>query len=118
MADALIRDPDKALDTLAREELGLNPAELGSPQLAATASFLAFAVGALLPLAPYFLFSGHIALLGTAVVTAICLFGVGATLSLFTGKRAFHGGLRMLLIGGAAGAGTWLIGRGLGIVLG
>lgn len=118
VADALIRDPDKALDTLAREELGLNPAELGSPQLAATASFLAFAVGALLPLAPYFLFSGHIALLGTAVVTAICLFGVGATLSLFTGKRAFHGGLRMLLIGGAAGAGTWLIGRGLGIVLG
>ncbi len=117
VAKALIRDPDQALDTLAREELGLNPAELGSPQLAATASFLAFAVGALLPLAPYFLFSGHMALLGTAVVTAICLFGIGATLSLFTGNRAFLGGLRMLLIGSAAGTATWLIGKGLGVAL-
>jgi len=117
VAKALIRDPDQALDTLAREELGLNPAELGSPQLAATASFLAFAVGALLPLAPYFLFSGRIALLGTAVVTAICLFGIGATLSLFTGNRALLGGLRMLLIGSAAGSATWLIGKGLGLAL-
>lgn len=118
VAEALIRDPDKALDTLAREELGLNPAELGSPQLAASASFLAFAAGALLPLLPYFLFSGQVALLGTVAVTAICLFGVGATLSLFTGKHAVLGGLRMLAIGSAAGAATWLIGKGLGTVLG
>jgi VIT1/CCC1 family predicted Fe2+/Mn2+ transporter len=118
VASTLIRDPDQALDTLAREELGLNPAELGSPWVAAIASFLAFAAGALIPLLPYLLLSGQTALLGTLVVTALSLFGVGATISLFTGKRAVYGGLRMLAIGAAAGAATWLIGKGLGVALG
>ena len=118
LAETLIRDPDKALDTLAREELGLNPAELGSPWGAAIASFLAFSVGALIPLLPYILMSGDTALTGTLVATAVCLFGVGAAISLFTGKQAWFGGLRMLAIGGAAGAATWSIGRLLGVALG
>lgn len=118
VASALIRDPDQALDTLAREELGLNPAELGSPWVAAIASFLAFSAGALIPLLPYLLLSGQTALLGTLVVTAVSLYGVGATISLFTGKHALYGGLRMLAIGAAAGAATWLIGKGMGVVLG
>ena len=118
MADALLRDPDRALDTLAREELGLNPDELGSPWGAAISSFLAFSLGAFIPLLPFLLLSGSAALLGTLIATGISLFGVGAAISLFTGKQAWIGGLRMLGIGGAAGAATWLIGRALGVALG
>jgi vacuolar iron transporter family protein len=118
LADALIRDPDKALDTLAREELGLNPAELGSPWGAAISSFLAFSVGAFIPLLPYLLMRGETALYGTLIATGVCLFGVGAAISLFTGKQAWYGGLRMLAIGAAAGAATWGIGRAVGAVLG
>lgn len=118
VAEALIRDPDKALDTLAREELGLNPAELGSPWVAAVASFLSFTIGAAIPLLPYLLLSGGTAFIGTLAASAVCLFGVGATISLFTGKRTFYGGARMLSIGAAAGLVTWLIGKGLGVVLG
>lgn len=118
LADTLIADPDKALDTLAREELGLNPDDLGSPSAAALASFGAFAVGAAIPLLPYLLLSGDTALSGAMAASAISLFGVGATLSLFTGRRAWQGGLRMLAIGAAAGAATWVIGRALGVALG
>jgi vacuolar iron transporter family protein len=118
MADALLRDPDRALDTLAREELGLNPDELGSPWGAAISSFLAFSLGAFIPLLPYLLFSGTAAFTGSLLATGISLFGVGAAISLFTGKQAVIGGLRMLGIGGAAGAATWLIGRALGVALG
>lgn len=118
MAQRLISDPDKALDALAREELGLNPQELGSPLAAALSSFTAFSVGAAVPLAPYLLLDAETAILGTVVVTAIGLFGVGSAISLFTGKQAWRGGLRMLAIGGGAGLLTWLIGRALGIALG
>jgi VIT1/CCC1 family predicted Fe2+/Mn2+ transporter len=118
LAETLIADPDQALDTLAREELGLNPEELGSPWTAALASFVAFAVGAGIPLLPYFLLSTPVALYGAMAATAVCLFGVGATLSLFTGRRSWQGGLRMLAIGAAAGAATWAIGRALGVALG
>jgi len=118
MADTLLRDPDRALDTLAREELGLNPEELGSPWGAAISSFVAFAIGACLPVLPYLLLNGARAFIGVGVVTAIALFGVGAAISLFTGRHAFWGGLRMLLIGGGAGTATWAIGKALGVALG
>jgi VIT1/CCC1 family predicted Fe2+/Mn2+ transporter len=118
MANALIADPDQALDTLAREELGLNPDELGSPWAAALSSFVAFGIGALVPLLPYMLLSGANAFYGVLAATGICLFGVGAALSLFTGLNAWLGGIRMLGIGAAAGAATWFIGKGVGIVLG
>ena len=117
MADALLLDPDRALDTLAREELGLNPDELGSPWGAAISSFLAFSLGAFIPLLPYLLFSGATAFGGTLLSTGIRLFGVGAAISLFTGKQAWVGGLRMLGIGAAAGGATWLIGRVLSVTL-
>ena len=118
LAQALIADPDRALDTLAREELGLNPDELGSPWTAAISSFLAFSVGALLPVLPYLLLSGPTAFYGVLLVTGISLFGVGAALSLFTGRNAWMGGGRMLLIGAGAGIASWFIGKGLGIVIG
>jgi len=118
MAHTLLQDPDRALDTLAREELGLNPDELGSPWGAAISSFVSFSLGASLPVMPYVLLSGGNAFLGVVAVTAIALFGVGAAISLFTGRHALWGGSRMLLIGGAAGAATWAIGKALGVALG
>jgi len=118
MADDIIADPDRALDALAREELGLNPDELGSPWGAAISSFLAFAVGAMIPLLPFLVLAHHGALPISIGLTAIALFSVGATLSLFIGRGAFTGGLRMLLIGGGAGALTFLIGRMLGVAMG
>ncbi len=118
LAARLIADPDRALDTLAREELGLNPDELGSPWGAALSSFAAFAVGAAVPLLAYLVSEGTLAFYGSIAITLIALFGVGATISLFTGRHALAGGLRMLAIGSAAGGATYLIGRALGVVLG
>ncbi|MCS6787509.1 MAG: VIT1/CCC1 transporter family protein [Thiobacillaceae bacterium] len=118
MAEQLIRDPDRALDTLAREELGLNPAELGSPWGAAISSFLAFSLGAALPLLPFLMLGPKTALAGTVLVSGVGLYAVGSAISLFTGQAAWRGGLRMLAIGGGAGLTTWLIGRALGVTLG
>jgi VIT1/CCC1 family predicted Fe2+/Mn2+ transporter len=118
LATRLISDPEHALDTLAREELGLNPDELGSPWGAAVSSFLAFAAGALLPLLPFVFFAGPGALPLAVAITALALFGVGATLSLFTGRNALFSGLRMLALGGFAGAVTFAIGRLAGVTLG
>jgi VIT1/CCC1 family predicted Fe2+/Mn2+ transporter len=119
IATQLIANPEHALDTLAREELGLNPDELGSPLMAAVASFLAFAFGALLPLLPYLLRAAPASALPVALaVTAVSLFAVGLTLSLFSGRSAWAGGLRMLLIGSAAGGCTFLLGKAMGTVLG
>ena len=117
--DADRRTRDAALDTLAREELGLNPEDLGSPWGAAIFSFLSFAAGAS--------YRSRRSCCGraqprgdsiAAVLTAVALFGVGAALSLFTGRNALRGGLRMLLIGGGAGVVTLLIGSLLGAAVG
>jgi len=115
----LLRHPDAALDALAREELGLNPDDLGSPWGAALFSFLAFSVGAAVPLLPFVLgLDLGRAVATCAALTGVALFGVGAALSLFTGRSALAGGLRMVLIGGGAGLVTWLIGRALGAAIG
>ncbi len=116
VADTLMQDPERALDTLAREELGLNPDELGSPWVAAISSFSAFTAGAALPLLPFLLGHSH-ALTASITLTALGLFAVGASMSLFTGRHALLSGLRMLAIGGAAGLATWFIGAWLGVTL-
>jgi VIT1/CCC1 family predicted Fe2+/Mn2+ transporter len=118
LAERIIADPARALDTLAREELGLNPDDLGSPVGAAAFSFGSFAIGASIPLAPFLFLAGTPALLLAIGLATLALFSVGAALSLFTGTRALWGGLRMLLLGGAAGAATFGIGRLLGVSLG
>lgn len=112
-ADRIVADPDRALDTLAREELGLNPDELGSPRGAALFSFVSFAAGAAVPLLPFLFGRGSTALAVSITLTGLALFGIGLAISLFTGRHALLGGLRMLAIGAAAGSATWLIGRGL-----
>lgn len=117
LAELLINNPNTALDTLAREELGLNPDELGSPVGAMLSSFFSFGMGALIPLIPFFYFSGSSSLFISLGLTGVTLFFVGAILSLYTNKNAIKGGVRMLLIGVAAGALTFLIGRWLGVAL-
>jgi VIT1/CCC1 family predicted Fe2+/Mn2+ transporter len=115
---ALLAHPEKALDVLSREELGLNPDDLGSPWRAASASFVTFAAGALLPLAPFLAgMGGTAAVAVSAAVTAVALFAVGLGLSLFTGRDALRSALRMVLIGGGAGTFSFLVGRALGVVI-
>lgn len=118
LAKRLFQDPARALDALAREELGLNPDELGSPSKAAIASFLAFAGGAIIPLFPFVVPVAAQPLAVSIALTGIALFSVGAVLSLFIGRQAMFGGLRMLIIGGTAGAATYFIGNALGVALG
>ena len=117
LANSMIADPVRGLDVLAREELGLNPDELGSPRGAATFSFLSFAGGAVIPLLPFLVVRANAALAISVGLTAFALFGVGATLSLFTGRQAWRGGIRMLCIGAAAGAATYFIGTLLAVGL-
>jgi VIT1/CCC1 family predicted Fe2+/Mn2+ transporter len=114
MAGQIIANPAYALDTLAREELGLDPGALGSPMGAALFSFASFAAGAAVPLVPFVIGAGAAALGAAIGLTAAVLFGVGCAISLFTGRDAVRGGLRLLLIGAAAGAVTYGIGRLLG----
>jgi VIT1/CCC1 family predicted Fe2+/Mn2+ transporter len=109
VAAHLIANPTQALDTLARKELGLNSDELGSPTSAAISSFLTFSVGASLPIIPFLLGLPN-AVVIAAVLSGVALFVVGAVLSLYSGRSALLGGLRMLLIGGAAAVATYFIG--------
>ena len=118
-ARQLVSNPAQALDVLAREELGLNPDDLGSPVGAAVFSFCAFTVGALVPLAPFFMGSAlpNAAYIGTALAAA-GLFATGSAMSLFTGRNPWLGGLRMLAIGAAAGATVFGIGALIGVEVG
>lgn len=114
----LIEDKDKALDTLAREELGLNPDDLGSPWGAAFYSFIAFAIGAILPLLPFLFGAAESGVAIAAALSGIALFGVGAALSLFSGRNAFFGGARMLTIGAIAAVATYSIGKVFNVAVG
>lgn len=116
-ADYLIADPRRALDALTREELGLNPGDLGSPIGAALASFVAFAFGGVIPLMPFLLRINGNTVGITMLLSGTALLAIGAAISLFTGRSALIGAVRMLAIGGAAGALTWGIGRLLGVSL-
>lgn len=110
LARKLVSNPERALEALARDELGINPHDLASPWGAARSSFLSFAVGAAIPLVPFLLRPAS-PVPWVITLAALALFAVGATLSLFNGGNALRGGLRMLLIGAGAAGCTWLLGR-------
>ena len=110
LAKKLIANPKQALDTLAREELGLNPDELGSPGGAAISSFVAFSIGASLPVLPFLLGYEADGVPIAAALSGVALFIVGAALSLFSGKNAWFSGFRMFAIGAGAAAATYGIG--------
>jgi VIT1/CCC1 family predicted Fe2+/Mn2+ transporter len=114
LADQIMADQQAALDTLTREELGLDPAELGSPLSAAISSLLTFAVGALVVILPYFAGSGTAALVTAIVLAAAALVGVGAGIGVLNGRSPIRSGLRQLLLGGAAALVTFGIGHLIG----
>ncbi|MDO8616732.1 MAG: VIT1/CCC1 family protein [Dehalococcoidia bacterium] len=123
MAARLMENPQIALDTLVREELGLDPGVLGSPWGAAIGSFLTFVTGAVIPVIPFvFAAGGSTVSIGfvvaSAALSAVALFGVGASLSLFTGRSAWLSGLRQLGLGAVAAAMTFAIGRIIGVSTG
>jgi VIT1/CCC1 family predicted Fe2+/Mn2+ transporter len=116
VATAVAQDPAVALDTHAREELGLDPEEgLGSPWGAAGASFLMFAFGAAVPLVPFVFASGTVAVVVSAVASAVVLFAVGAAISVLTGRSALASGLRQVGVGALASLITYTVGSLLGV---
>jgi VIT1/CCC1 family predicted Fe2+/Mn2+ transporter len=118
LADKLLSDKDTALDTLVREELGIDPNELGgSAWGAAGTSFLLFSIGAIFPVAPYFFFSGWSALLASLASAGVALAVIGAGTSLFTGRGALFSAFRQLAIGFAAAGVTYGIGSLVGVSL-
>ncbi|SRR5579875_141656 len=114
LAAAMMRDPEVALDTHAREELGLDPDELGSPFQAAASSFASFAIGAALTLVPWFVVSGEAALLASIAVGVMASLAVGVALSFFTGRPWWFSALRQLTLAAAAAAATFGVGHVLG----
>lgn len=119
LAAAVSNDPRVALDTHAREELGLDPNEgLGAPLRAAAASFGMFAVGAATPLVPFLFLEGSSAVVVSALVGAAALFAVGASISVVTGRSAVTSGLRQLAVGVVAAAVTFAVGTWLGVTVG
>jgi VIT1/CCC1 family predicted Fe2+/Mn2+ transporter/rubrerythrin len=115
IAHRIFEDPDTALDMLVREELGLDPDELGSPLRAAGGSFVAFAVGASVPVIPYLFGGGQAVLLVSLGLSLVALFAVGAAVSLLTGRGAIFSGARQLAIGLAAALVTYAIGTIIGV---
>jgi VIT1/CCC1 family predicted Fe2+/Mn2+ transporter len=115
IANRIFKDPATALDTLVREELGLDPDQLGSPWGAAAGSFVAFAIGAVIPVVPYFVGGGAGALVASLGLSLTALFGVGASVSLLTGRGFLYSGIRQLGIGVAASLVTYLIGSLIGV---
>ena len=119
-ADRLMEDPEQALDALVREELGLDPSQLGSPWGASIGSFLAFALGAVVPVIPFFIGADASApyVVASAVLSVAAMFGIGASLSLFTGRNPLFSGGRQVGLGVAAAVLTFVIGRIIGVSTG
>ena len=116
IADRMFLDPEHALDTLVREELGLDPDELGSPWGAAFGSFVAFAAGAAVPVIPYLVVrTGTAPFAGSIGLSIAALFAVGAGVSLLTGRGTVFSGLRQVLIGGGAAIVTYVVGLAVGV---
>jgi VIT1/CCC1 family predicted Fe2+/Mn2+ transporter len=114
MADELMKNPDIALRTHTREELGIDPTTVGSPVRAAVGSFFSFSVGALIPLLPWLVTSGGDPVWWSIGLGAVATFAVGGTVGGFTQRGVMRGGLRQLVITALAAAVTWGVGHGVG----
>jgi VIT1/CCC1 family predicted Fe2+/Mn2+ transporter len=112
LSRSTMKDERTALDTLSREELGIDPDELGgSAWTAALTSFFLFSVGAIIPVAPFFFVTSPLASVG---VSGAGLFVIGASIAIFTGRNAVWSGVRQLLLGFAAAGATYAIGHLIG----
>ncbi|MDH3678591.1 MAG: VIT1/CCC1 transporter family protein [Acidimicrobiia bacterium] len=114
MATAVMADPDVALEVHAREELGIDPDGVANPMAAAVSSFVAFAVGAALPLLPWFGLSGNVAIVTSVIIGLVAALTVGWVLAVFTERSKVRTALRQAGLAAAACALTWAIGSLLG----
>ena len=118
LAGRVMSDEDAALDAMAREELGIDPEELGgSPWTAATASFFLFVVGAVIPVIPFTFADGDSAIVLSSVISGLGLLGIGAAITLLTGRGAWRSGFRQLAIGLGAAAVTYSAGLVVGTLV-
>jgi len=115
LADTILQDKQVALDTLTREELGLDPGELGSPWAAASSSMLAFALGALVVVLPYLFGGGTAALVAAIGLSVLAMTLVGAFLGTMNRRPVVRSALRQLLVGGLAALVTFVVGRLIGV---
>jgi len=119
MAQHIIGDPGSALETLAREELNVDPSELGgSAWEAALTSFVLFSIGAIIPLIPYTFLTGTTGIMVSMIFSACGLFVVGAAITLFTGRSVIYSGFRQVVFGMLAAGVTFGIGRLIGVNVG
>ncbi len=114
LSTEMMRDPELALQTHAREELGIDPQQTGKPLQAAVSSFLTFALGAVLPLLPWLFVQGTTAVAWSVGVGAVAALVVGAALAHFTGRSWWWSAGRQLLVATAAAGVTWFIGHTIG----
>ena len=114
MAGEMMRTPELALQTHAREELGVNPEALGDPIKASTSSAASFAVGAIVPLVPWFVTTGAAAVVASLVLAALAAVFIGLALARYTGRSPVRAALRQLAVTVAAAAVTFTIGSLLG----
>jgi VIT1/CCC1 family predicted Fe2+/Mn2+ transporter len=110
----LFATPERALDAMMRDEVGLDPHAIGGPWAAAGSSFTAFVCGAIIPLLPFLLLTGAVALLGSVLISLVALFGLGIGVSRLTDRPPITSGLRQMSLGGAAAAVTFIIGQAIG----
>jgi vacuolar iron transporter family protein len=116
MAAEIMKNKEKAHEILVKEELGINHEELkGSAIEAAVASFVLFAVGAMIPLVPFFFTAGYTAIILSTIGSAIGLFIIGSMITLFTGKSIWFSGFRQVGFGLAAAAVTFGVGHLIGV---
>lgn len=114
MASAVMADPEIALEVHAREELGVDPDEVGDPIRSAASSFISFGIGAVLPLIPWFISEGTGAMIASAVIGVCAAAGVGLVLARFTKRSAVRSAGRYVLLAAGACALTWIIGSAFG----
>lgn len=115
MAANIMDDPEKALEVHAREEMGIDPNELGNPVFAAMSSFISFALGAMLPLLPWFFSGGNGAIVASIILGGVGAVMIGGALALATGRSIVRGSLRQLAFVAAAAAITFGIGSAVGV---
>jgi len=119
LSTKLMKDPRSALDALSREELGIDPTDLGgSPGVAALTSLLLFSLGAVVPLGSFFFLEGTSAIVTCVAAGGAGLFAIGSAITLFTGRSALFSGARQLVLGFAAAGATFAIGHAIGVAIG
>lgn len=115
LAEAVMADPEVALEVHAREELGVQPGKTGSPWQAAASSFVTFAVGALIPLVPWFFTGGSLAVALSIGLGAVSVLAVGWTVAVFTGRSRLRSAIRQLIFAMIAASVAFGVGRAVGV---